>query len=560
MEANPVRIVQYFDGEKQSLIPLFQRPYTWNKRNWQSLWDDIVAYYEGSLTGLHFMGAVVSIPARTVPVGVTKHLVIDGQQRLTTVAILLCALRDSCDEKRSAQIQDHLINRHYQGSADYLKLLPTQGDRQAYLSIIDRSKPSTGEVLINKHLIVDCYEFFKNTLVGNDEAGDPLDTAKILEIVKSQLQVVMINLGETDDPYLIFESLNFKGEPLSQADLVRNYILMRFRNSLGDGGEQERVYREIWHPMESRLGQSFEDFLWHYAIRNGDNVKKPKIYSALKGKFNALKEPDEVELQVGEMNKASINYIRFIDPEKETNHQIRRELSLLNRLEATIAYPILLNLFSACDRDQFDEDVLLRCLRHINSFIVRRTVCDEKRAALNKLFANIAARMPQGVTDADQWIASELIKRVRSERWPDDAEFRQAFVSNNLYGTKAARIVLDGIEGHLAGKELIDLGSSKISIEHIMPQTLSHDWRLDNSINEDSHRKYVDTIGNLTLTGFNSELGNMNFSSKRQMYADSGVAMNREIAKLTKWSIEDVRARSEVIANYAVKLWPLFGV
>lgn len=130
MEANPVRIVQYFDGEKQSIIPLFQRPYTWNKRNWQSLWDDIMSYYEdGVLGSSHFMGAVVSIPAKTVPVGVTKHLVIDGQQRLTTIAILLCSLRDCCDEKKAAQIQDYLVNRHYDNSADYLKLLPTQGDQ-----------------------------------------------------------------------------------------------------------------------------------------------------------------------------------------------------------------------------------------------------------------------------------------------------------------------------------------------------------------------------------------------------------------------------------------------
>jgi uncharacterized protein with ParB-like and HNH nuclease domain len=124
VEANPVRIVQYFDGEKQSIIPLFQRPYTWNKRNWQALWDDIMAYYEDNLSGSHFMGAVVSIPAKTVPVGVTKHLIIDGQQRLTTIAVMMCALRDSCDEKKSTQIQDHLVNRHYENSADYLKLLP----------------------------------------------------------------------------------------------------------------------------------------------------------------------------------------------------------------------------------------------------------------------------------------------------------------------------------------------------------------------------------------------------------------------------------------------------
>lgn len=512
-----------------------------------------MAYYEDSVSGAHFMGAVVSIPAKTVPVGVTKHLVIDGQQRLTTVAVLMCALRDSCDEKKSGQIQDHLVNRHYINSPDYLKLLPTQGDRGAYVSIIEGTH-TTGA---NKHLMVDCYDYFKKALQGKGENDELIDAGKILDIVKSQLQVVMINLGETDDPYLIFESLNFKGEPLSQADLVRNYILMRFRYSLGDGGEQERIYREIWHPLESRLGLDFEDFLWHYTIKDGDNVKKPKIYSALKTVFGSLKEPLEVESKLGEMNKSSINYVRFLNPEKETNLQIKKELSLLNRLEATIAYPILINLFSACDNGQFDENTLFKCLRHINSFIVRRTVCDEKRAALNKLFANIASRIPPDVVEMDEWIASELAKRVRSERWPDDTEFRQAMLTNNLYGTKAARIVLDGIETYLAGKEVVDLSSNKITIEHIMPQTLNSEWLLDIGHDEDAHRRHVDTLGNLTLTGFNSELGNMIFSEKKKKYSESGISMNRDISKHDRWSGEEIRARSEALAAYAIKLWPM---
>lgn len=555
MEANPVRIVQYFDGEKQSIIPLFQRPYTWNKRNWQSLWDDIMTYYEDGLSGSHFMGAVVSIPAKTVPVGVTKHLIIDGQQRLTTIAVMMCALRDSCD-KRSAQIQDHLVNRHYGNSADYLKLLPTQGDRAAYISIVNGER-ATG---VNKHLMVDCYDYFKKSLQGKDDNDQPIDAEKILEIVKSQLQVVMINLGEADDPYLIFESLNFKGEPLSQADLVRNYILMRFRYSLGDGGEQERIYREMWHPMESRLGLAFEDFLWHYAIKDGDNVKKPKVYSSLKGTFGSFKESSEVEAHVGEMNKASINYLKFLDPEREANHQIKKELVLLGRLEATISYPILINLFSACDNGQFDDDVLLKCLRHINSFIVRRAVCDEKRAALNKLFANIASRIPSDVVEVDEWIATELARRIRSERWPDDAEFRQAMLTNNLYGTKAARIVLDGIEAYLAGKEVVDLNSNKITIEHIMPQSLSPDWRHEIGQDDDVHRRYVDTLGNLTLTGLNSELGNMGFSEKRKIYSESGISMNRDISKCDRWSLTEIQARSEMLADYAIKLWPMHSI
>lgn len=553
MEANPVRIVQYFDGEKQSIIPLFQRPYTWNKRNWQSLWEDIMSYYEEEdSTSSHFMGAVVSIPAKTVPVGVTKHLVIDGQQRLTTIAIVLCALRDSCDEKKSEQIQDYLVNRHYDDSEDYLKLLPTQGDRAAYLSIVKR-RP---EDHLTKHLIIDCYDYFKKSILGKDENEIQIDSGKILEVVKSLLQVVMINLGETDDPYLIFESLNFKGQPLSQGDLVRNYILMRFRYSLGEGGEQERIYREIWHPMEARLGVAFEDFLWHYAIKDGNNVKKPKVYSSIKHNFSELKTSSEVEVHIGEMNRASINYVRFLDPEKEPSSKIQKELALLLRLEATISYPILLKLFSARDNNQFDEDVLLNCLRNINSYIVRRSVCDEKRSALNKVFAGIASRIPSDISGIDEWMFNELIKRVRSERWPDDIEVKSAISTNPLYGTKAARIVLDGIEAHLAGKEVIDLSSDKITIEHIMPQKLSDYWQYEIGKGDETHRKYLHTLGNLTLTGVNSELGNMSFPEKKKIYAASGISMNRDLSKSEKWSEPEILKRSSILANYAVKIWP----
>lgn len=209
MEANPVRIVQYFDGEKQSIIPLFQRPYTWGKRNWQSLWLDIMSYYDDAGVGAsHFMGAVVSIPAKTVPVGVTKHLVIDGQQRLTTVAIFLCALRDCGDERRAAQIQDYLVNRHYDvNSPDFLKLLPTQGDRASYLQVINGGGV---EIHIDRDLVKECYDFFVKSLSGKDDEGEDIDPGRVFDIVKSCLQVVMINLGEADDPYLIFESLNFK--------------------------------------------------------------------------------------------------------------------------------------------------------------------------------------------------------------------------------------------------------------------------------------------------------------------------------------------------------------
>jgi uncharacterized protein with ParB-like and HNH nuclease domain len=197
MEANPVRIIQYFDGTKQSLIPLFQRPYTWGKDMWSVLWEDIMAHYDTGGSVTHFMGAVVSIPVKTVPVGVNKHLVIDGQQRLTTLAIILAVLREVVDSKTANRVDDYLINRHYEG-ADRLKVLPTQGDREVYKRLILDRALSTGASQVK-----DAYEYFRQRLKENHDS-EAIDPSRLLETIEQSLQVVMINLGDTDDPYLIF--------------------------------------------------------------------------------------------------------------------------------------------------------------------------------------------------------------------------------------------------------------------------------------------------------------------------------------------------------------------
>lgn len=552
MEANPVRIIQYFDGEKQSIIPLFQRPYTWEKPNWKTLWEDILANYDPENSPTHFMGAVVSIPAKTVPVGVTKHLIIDGQQRLTTVALLLCALRDTIDdEKIKAQIHDYLTNRHYKDSADYLKLLPTQGDREVYRLIVEQ-KP----VDAIAHKMYESYEYFKEQLKDFVVEGEKVELNQILDIIKRSLQVVMINLGETDDPYLIFESLNFKGEPLTQADLVRNYILMQFKHSLGSGGEQERIYREIWQPLEERLGEkNLDEFLRHYASTTRDNVKRPNVYKAIKDRFMNLKPGGKLEFELDEIAQHSIYYQRFIHPRFEQRQRIRKRLEALSKMEVSIAYPLLLRLFRANELHQFDDNVLEKCLAILESLILRRTVVDEKRSALNKLFLRLSRQLPSEGSASD-WLIQELSKTVRSERWPNNEEFEKSIIEGTLYGTKGIKLLLEGLEVLLAGKELLNLDDSNITIEHIMPQTLTDEWRdMLGPNHEEVHRKWLHTAGNLTLTAYNSEIGNLPFDEKRKVFANSGIAMNRLIARYETWGEVQIQARARELANLAKEFW-----
>lgn len=222
MEATPTLVINYFSGFKQNLVPLFQRPYTWSEKQWKTLWEDVMVFYtsdEAKDKATHFAGAVVTMPARSVPVGVSKFLIIDGQQRLTTISLLMCAVRDNLGADQQGprrRIQQFYLTNDGSEGTDFFKLLPTQGDREAYASLIQESATRSLESQFKK-----AYEFFRRRLRDTAEDGEKVDPKRILEIIEKRLMVVMINLSETDDPYLIFESLNFKGSPLEQADLVR---------------------------------------------------------------------------------------------------------------------------------------------------------------------------------------------------------------------------------------------------------------------------------------------------------------------------------------------------
>lgn len=383
MEASPTKVIQYFNGEKQNLIPLFQRPYTWTQSNWQSLWDDLMVQYDLGNSGTHFMGAIVSVPALSVPVGVSKHLIIDGQQRLTTISLILCALRDSLDERSADRIQEvYLTNHRALKPEDALKFVPTQADRDVYrMIVLDRQIPTTDSSIVR------AYCFFRDQLIkGIDSDEKAVIPDKVLATLEYSLQVVMINLGNDDDPYLIFESLNFKGEPLTQADLVRNYVLMRFRHSISAGGEQEAVYAKYWKPMEESLGDNLTEFLRHYIMKDGDDIKQNGIYASIKTKLKSPESSEAVEKEIKSMQRFSEFYAAILCPGKEPNKAIRDRLENIQTLKVTTSYPLLLRLFDAHRTKQLSDVELEQCLGLIESYIVRRSVCAIPTNTLNKLF------------------------------------------------------------------------------------------------------------------------------------------------------------------------------
>lgn len=550
MEASPVHIIQYFDGAKQGIIPLFQRPYSWELRDWKTLWEDVLAQYLPDDRTSHFMGAVVTVPVRTVPVGVTKHLVIDGQQRLTTVAILLCAIRDhaEADEPTRGIIGDLLQNRYYQAPDD-LKLVPTQVDRAAFDALVKQHALTAFE----GSSVIEAYRFFSKQLAGRDGDDQPIRPRTVLEAIQQTLQVVMINLSANDDPYLIFESLNHKGKPLSEADLVRNYVLMRFQHSTTAGGEQEQVYHQLWSPMEAALKERISEFLRHYGMRFGTNIRKGEVYTAFKAFYEKLDDSAAVRQELSETKANALAYERFDKPELEASAAVALRLQRMIDLDSSVFFPLLLRVYRAWQTEKIQERQLVGFLDHLESFYVRRLVCGVPTNALNKLTLEWCSHLPEA--NPDLWLAERMLQGAGGRKWPTDTEFVEALVHSQIYPRRnIVRYLLDNLELAFGHKERAELGAA--TIEHVLPQTLSAPWF--EALGEDAQaqaEQWRDTLGNLTLTGYNPELGNAAFSDKKAILSQSHYELNRWIVEQEAWTSATMEARGRDLAQRAVARW-----
>jgi Protein of unknown function DUF262/Protein of unknown function (DUF1524) len=499
MEAAPTRLIDYFSGFKQNLVPLFQRPYTWSEKQWRTLWEDVMAFYppdDVSDKATHFMGAVVTMPARSVPVGVSKYLIIDGQQRLTTVSLLMCALRDSMSPDpqgpRNRIQQFYLTNFGYEGS-ELFKLLPTQGDRDAYASLIHEPVISVPESQFRKS-----YDFFRRRLRDTADDGEKIDPKRILEIVEKRLMVVMINLSETDDPYLIFESLNFKGSPLEQADLVRNYFLMRFPIT-----DQQGVYDGLWLPMQTRLGPGLTEFMRHFLGAEGEEVRKGDVYAAIK-RLVTDSDSASVRILMTRMERLSVLYGRVSGVAAEPQPELARYFDHFRQLDFGSVYPLLLALYEDYSEGQFAFGEFVASMGILHSFILRRMVVGVPSNSLSGLFIMLCKTKPVTETPS-AWLSGLLGREDKNRRWPTDAEFAGSWVRSALYGSRACQVVLECLEQSYGHHEIV--GFAESSIEHVMPQTLTPEWYEMLGANAaEIHAEWLHTIGNLTLTGYNPSL------------------------------------------------------
>jgi hypothetical protein len=547
MDARPDSIVEFFNAERQLMVPLFQRPYEWTEKHWSVLWDDLLERYEqgsDSKNTPHFTGAIVTAPAKSVPVGVSKFLVIDGQQRLTTVSTILCALRslfppDSVPSKRITRL---LINDLGEGS-DKFKLLPTQLDRPAWRALLEEPEIA-GNSQFHRAM-----EYYRKRLQELDSAGNPIDLDAMLEILRTKLHVVSITLAESDDPYLIFESLNAKGAQLTQADLIRNYVLLRLRTQ-----EQEKLYNKYWVPMQKRLGDSLTEFMRVYLMRAGNDVVRGEIYSSLKRRMSSVPD-DAVAAEIESIAYASEHYAKFLNPELESNRSIRARLTTLLRWEAATSHPLLLLCYGKYGANMISAEEFGDLLKVVESFVIRRAVCNVPTNQLKKIFLSLTKEVNGPGTSSA--IAKNLSGGQAGRRWPTDDEFRKAWDTFQLYANLGrCRVVLESLENAHAHKEPASLQNS--TVEHVMPQTLTPQWEAELGNNEAStiHARLLDTVGNLTLSAYNSELSNLAFAEKKKVYATSNYVLNQYFDGALKWDEQAILTRAAYLADTAVKIWP----
>ena len=554
MDARYATPQKLFSGEMQFVVPLFQRSYSWKLKQWKTLWEDLKQMPEMEAGRQHFIGSVVMHPTNTVPTGVSKYAVIDGQQRLTTLFILLVALRDTAhaagQERLAERITDTYLANKYAPSHERYKLLPTQADRAAFRQIADRA-PGTEAV---PGLITDAFHYFRHQLDGWVKR-DADRTDEMLRLILERLSLVSITLNDDDDPYLVFESLNAKGMQLTAADLIRNYLFMKIHPD-----QQDELNEHYWMPMQSALGDSLTVFIWHYLMRNGGNVPQSDVYLSFR-KATARRDVPEV---LAELARYAPTYARMLRPELETQYPaIQRALSRLHRTRLTVAYPLIMRFYDQVRHgNQMAEATLLSVLNLLENYALRGFVARRGLNGANKSMQTLATRTNQ-LDQNPEALLSDMRTYLATQNYPSDADVYKALQEQPLYhhaGERHTRtkLLLDTLEASLTPKETVLL--SELSIEHIMPQKLTDAWRAALGENaERDHEQLLHTLGNLTLTGYNSELSNSPFAQKQKHYADSNVGLNAEVAATPRWDAAAIRERGQRLAHRVIERWPSFA-
>ena len=553
MKASERKITKLFsESDTVFSIPVYQRDYNWQEKQCQRLFKDILQTGKNEKVSSYFLGSIVYIHDGIYGVGEKEFHVIDGQQRMTTLTLLFLAiyfkLKGTILAKDADKIYNQYVVNPYSEKEIKLKLLPPE-ENLYILNKISHNKFNELEAFQDRNMLKN-YLFFEKELENLS-----FDDMKHLSNGIEKLIYIDIALEKgKDDPQKIFESLNSTGLDLSQGDLIRNYILMDLER-----GEQNRIYKEIWIPIEnnckvsdgSEITSYVSDFIRDYLTLKTEKISsKPKVFETFKVYYE--KENDE---KLEDMKKYSEAYSYIIKPSLEKDRDIQRELDYLKSLDKTVINTFLIGVLKDYKDNILEKDELLNILILLQSYLWRRYITEKPTNALNKIFQGMYGKISRSGNYYEN-----LVDILMAEDFPTDEELESALKLKNVYKDKEKlNYVFKKLENY-NHNELIDFENEKITIEHIFPQKPNKAWKENYSDNElEQMISFKDTISNLTLTGSNSNLSNKAFHEKRDDevhgYRNSKLYMNKYLGRLEEWNLLSMEARFESLYDDIIKIW-----
>lgn len=551
MDARKGNIYEILNGNKQFLIPVYQRYYSWDIEQCTRLWNDIVEMQKKGKVG-HFVGSIVNIAEQAMPTGVQKYMIIDGQQRMTTLSLLLLALRDYAIKNpddttiNARRIDNMLLKNEYESGDERYKLLLTETDRDILMRLVEE-KPIPDDT---RSRLLDNYTFFAGKIADKE-----LQPAEVYESI-GKLQIVNITLDRTvDDAQAIFESLNSTGKELSESDLIRNYVLMGLEPT-----EQTYVYEHFWRPMEllfvyetqdSVMDRFFRDYLTMKITRI---PKQDRVYEEFKlyhlnCEFGTIRE----------LCQDLLTYAKYYTDmvfKRSSNPALKSLYEDINDLRMEVSYPFLLKVHNDYAEGIISEEDLKLIIRLCISYVFRRSICDIPTNSLNKTFATLRNEIRQD--DYVNSIKAFFVMRDDYKEFPNDDKFTAAFVSRDIYTMRSRNFILSHLENYGNKAPII---IENYTIEHIMPQnsSLSPEWQQMLGANwREVQKTYLHTIGNLTLTAYNSEMSDHPFMVKMDMeggFKESALRLNAYVVKLTEWNEQRIKERASLLADKAKQIW-----
>ena len=514
MKATEAKLLAFIKKSPQFVIPIYQRTYSWTEKECRQLWDDILRTGADNDISSHFVGSIVYIEKGLYQVSSQSPLlVIDGQQRLTTVTLLIAALANALGDNEPVEgfsqrklRNYYLLNPEENGELRF-KLILSQTDKSSLIAILsDVEQPKDYSIRITENL-----KLFSSLIESNRDS--------IITVCQGLAKLVVVDISlsrDQDNPQLIFESMNSTGRELSQADLIRNYILMELDPQL-----QSRLYEKYWRPMEVEFGQEaygthFDGFMRHFlTVKTGSIPNQREVYEA----FKSYARSPEIALAGVDALIADIRtfarYYCAMALGAELDSNLKLAFHDLRELRVDVAYPFLLELYHDYYLGHFCKADFLSAIRIVESYVFRRAICVIPPNSLNKTFATLTKALRK-----DRYLESiqaYLLLLPSYRRYPSDDEFKRDLKTKDLYKFRSRSYWIRRLENHNR-KERISV--DEYTIEHILPQNenLSLAWK--NSLGSDWQRiqqTYLNTLGNLTLTGYNSEYSDKTFVEKRDM-------------------------------------------